>query len=296
MGNINKFKIDIHLACRLIAAQFPQWVDLPIQPIKPEGGDNKTFRLGDQMTIRLPRAREYSHQVKKEQYWLPKLAPLLPLPIPTPLAMGKPTEEYPWHWSIYQWLIGSVVSPESIIDLNKFAAKLAGFLISLQKINTEGAPKAGIHNFYRGGDISIYDAETRQAISILNDKIDVKLATEIWDKAMASSWQSSPVWVHGDITPGNLLVREGELSAVIDFGSSAVGDPACDLAIAWTFFKKESRDIFRIIMNLDNSTWARGRGWALWKALIICAGLPGTNPREIQQSQQVIEEIFFDYK
>ncbi len=222
--------------------------------------------------------------------------PLLLLPIPVPLAIGKPAEDYPWHWSIYQWIEGEKASPERIADMCEFAIALAEFLVALQKIDATHGPMAGPHNFYRGGLLKTYDAETRQAIMTLGDKIDVEAVTEVWDKALASTWEGTPVWVHGDVAVGNLLVQHGQLSAVIDFGCLGVGDPACDLAIAWTFFTGESREAFRVALGFDKDTWARGRGWALWKALIVYAAKPGTNYYEVEKSKQVIGEVLADYK
>lgn len=294
MSNTNKIHIDTSLVERLVATQFPKWADLPLKPVEFGGWDNRTFHLGEYMSVRLPSASEYSEQVKKEQYWLPKLAPLLPLPIPTPLAMGKPAAGYPYHWSIYRWLDGNRASIETITSLPQFAIALAKFLIALQKIDTTGGPIAGIHNFYRGGPLQIYDAETRQAIGILKNKMDVNAATKIWEEALASTRCDPPVWVHGDITASNLLVQKGQLSAVIDFGLLAIGDPACDLTIAWTFFSGESREVFQNHLPFDAATWARARGWALWKALIIAAGLVDANSVEAEQCWQVITTILAD--
>lgn len=213
------------------------------------------------MTVRLPSAAAYALQVEKEQRWLPELAPLLPLPIPVPLAMGKPAEYYPWHWSVYRWLPDKTATIEGIADLRRFATALAEFLVALHRIDATGGPAAGPHNFYRGGPLATYDAETRQAITALNGRIDTGAVTEVWEAALAARWHSAPVWIHGDISAGNLLVERGLLSAVIDFGCSGVGDPACDLSIAWTFFRRESRKAFRATLPLDAATWARGRGW-----------------------------------
>ena len=296
MPNTEKVHIDVSLVRRLIATQFPQWADLPIKPVKFGGWDNRTFHLGEQMLVRMPSVEEYAMKVEKEQKWLPRLAPLLPLPIPTPLAMGEPDEGYPWQWSVYRWIEGDTAAFTPIADLDGFATALAEFLVTLQRIDATGGPIAGPHNFYRGGPLVTYDAETRQAIVTLGDKIDADSVTELWERALETTWQRSPVWVHGDISAGNLLVQKGKLSAVIDFGGLAVGDPACDLAIAWTFFKGKSRDAFRASLPLDSATWARGRGWTLWKALIVFAALPGTNPLEAENSRRIIDEVLADYK
>ncbi|MEP6997358.1 MAG: aminoglycoside phosphotransferase family protein [Betaproteobacteria bacterium] len=283
--------IDDSLVRRLVAIQFPKWADLPVRPVAPGGWDNRTFHLGAHMIVRMPSAADYAPQVEKEHRWLPRLAPLLPFPIPVPLAIGEPADGYPWRWSIYRWIEGEPAVPERIADLRDFATSLAQFLIALQRIDPTGGPLPGPHNFHRGGPLTIYDAETRQAIVTLKGKIDVDAVIEIWEAALATTWHGSPVWVHGDVSVGNLLVQDGQLSSVIDFGQLTVGDPACDLAIAWTLFGGESREVFRTMLPLDVGTWARGRAWTLWKALITAAGLPGTNAVEAAQSWRVIDEV-----
>jgi aminoglycoside phosphotransferase (APT) family kinase protein len=287
--------IDAALVHRLIAAQFAEWAHLPIRPVEPGGWDNRTFRLGDRMSVRLPSAPAYAAQVDKEHRWLPKLAPCLPLPIPMPLAKGLPEEVYPWPWSIYRWLEGEPASPERIADLDQFAASLAGFLKALYEIDTANGPPAGQHNFHRGGRLGVYDAQTRAALAALGRRIDTAAAERVWNEALCSRWRKPAVWVHGDVAWGNLLVNNGKLCAVIDFGSSAVGDPACDLVIAWTLFSGKSRETFRRALDLDPDSWSRARGWALWKALITAAGHDG-NQREAEKSWQMIEEVAADYR
>lgn len=284
-------KIDAALVHHLVAAQFPEWKDLPIWPVANGGWDNKTFHLGKQMLVRMPSAAVYAGQVEKEAKWLPKLAPLLPLQIPVPLAMGEPSDNYPWKWAIYRYLEGESAASAKINNLKDFAKSLAQFLIALERIDSTGGPLPGPHSFYRGGALMTYDTETRKAIEILKEKIDVRAATEIWETALSTAWHGLPVWVHGDICAGNLLVDKGRLSAVIDFGQLAVGDPACDLAIAWTMFEGESRKIFRAMLPFDAGVWARGKAWTLWKALIIAAGLVGTNAIEGKQCLRIINEV-----
>lgn len=286
--------INVTLVQRLITDQFPLWKDLAIRPVALSGWDNRTFHLGENMLVRMPSAEKYAVQVEKEHHWLPKLAPLLPLSIPTPLAIGEPGEGYPWRWSIYSWLEGESAATAKIADLSQFAASLAKFLLALEGIDSAGGPSPGWHSFYRGGELKNYDAEVRQALIALKGKIDTYAATHLWEAALATSWQRSPVWVHGDISAGNLLVKEGDLSAVIDFGQLTVGDPACDLAIAWTMFYGKSREVFRSSLLLDKETWTRGRAWTLWKALIIAAGLTNTNAVEGKQCWRIIEEVLAD--
>jgi aminoglycoside phosphotransferase (APT) family kinase protein len=250
----NELTIDVALVRRLVSAQFPQWRDLPIRPVTSNGWDNRTFRLGDHLAVRLPSAARYRHQVEKEQRWLPILAPRLPLPIPSPVALGRPGDIYPWHWSIYRWLEGDPAATAPIADQPRFAHDLAQFLIALQQINVTNGPEPGPHNFFRGGSLAVYDQETRRALDVLGTRVDAARARPVWDTALSSTWSRPPVWVHGDVSAGNLLVTRGRLAAVIDFGSSVVGDPACDLAIAWTFFDAQSRRAFRDALHLDDGT------------------------------------------
>lgn len=287
----DRLQIDESLVRRLVAGQFPQWANLPVRAVGRSGWDNRTFHLGEDMLVRLPSAARYAGQVEKEYTWLPKLAPLLPLSIPTPLALGQPAEGFPWKWSIYRWLAGETAASARISDLREFATSLGGFLVAFHRIDSTGGPRAGQQNFHRGGALAVYDAETRKAISALKGKIDVDAATKLWDAALSTTWKGSPVWVHGDVSAGNLLVRERRLSAVIDFGQLGVGDPACDLAIAWTLFEGESRRNFRTLLPLDADTWARGRAWTLWKALIVAAGLTNTNAAEAAQPLRIVHEV-----
>ena len=288
--------ITVALVRRLIAEQFPQWVDLPIRPVAFAGWDNCTFHLGANMSVRLPSAQGYVAQVEKEHRWLPRLAPLLPLPIPVPLARGVPGAGYPWPWSVNRWLDGKPATIAPIADLPAFATALAQFLTALERIDATGGPAAGPHNFYRGGPLPVYDAETRQAIAALDGRIDAAAATAVWETALQATWHGPPVWVHGDVASGNLLVAAGRLSAVIDFGSSGVGDPACDLTIAWTFFSGESREAFRAGMPLDNATWARARGWALWKALITLVPILHTDPVKAAEPRRVIDAVLAEHE
>lgn len=296
--DLDQLLIDDKLVRRLVHTQFPQWADLSVRPVARSGWDNRTFHLGEHMIVRLPSAADYAAQVNKEQRWLPRLAPLLPLSIPKPIAIGEPADGYPWKWSIYRWLDGDTAAPGCIADLRDFAASLAQFLTALHRIDPGGGPRPGPHNFYRGGLLSTYDAETRQALAALQRAIDVDAATEVWEAALATTWHGSPVWIHGDVSAGNLLVQRGQLSAVIDFGNCGIGDPACDLSIAWTLLEGDSREVFRAMLPLDAGTWARGRGWTLWKASIVAAGLTDANALDVEAAppRRVIEEVLADHR
>ncbi len=288
--------ISAELVARLVAAQFPEWSDLPVTPVVHGGWNNKTFHLGSKMLVRLPRAQRYAAQVEKEQTWLPRLAPRLPLPIPAPLAMGEPGEGYPWRWSVFGWIPGEAATHAAIASEREFAAELSGFLSALHLIETEGGPPPGAHNFFRGGSLATYDDQTRQALAALRGPFDPKEVTAIWDEALASEWTRSPVWVHGDFAAGNLLISGGRLSGVIDFGTLGVGDPACDLAIAWTTLSDKGRHVFRSALPLDAATWARGRGWTAWKALILLTRLVDGNPRDVRSAAGVLAAIVADHR
>lgn len=296
MEQKKEINIDSDLVRRLIDKQFPQWKDLYVKPVEVGGWDNRTFHLGTEMLVRVPSAEEYASNVEKEQTWLPRLAPLLPLSIPTPLAMGEPGENYPWKWSVYRWIEGKTAAFTPIADMDDFATRLARFLIVLQHIDTKEAPLPRLGDFSYVGGLIAYDDETRRAITALKSKIDARAAIEVWEKALKTTWQRPPVWVHGDISSGNLLVEKGKLSAVLDFEGLAIGDPACDLVIAWKFFQGKNRKIFREMLPLDPGTWDRGRAWALWKAMIVAAGLTESNTVEISQAWHTIEEVIKDFK
>ncbi len=248
------------------------------------------------MSVRLPNAAEYSGQVLTEHRWLPRLAPLLPLHIPVPLAIGEPACGYPWKWSVYRWLSGVAADSTRINNASEFASTLARFLIALQRVDPLNGPCPGPHNFYRGGSLSIYSTQAREAISRLHGKIDTNTATALWGAALDSSWEEPPVWIHGDVSAGNLLVDHGRLNAVIDFGQMAVGDPACDLAISWTSFAGKSRRMFRTALALDKGTWARARAWALWKAAIIASGMTANNAITSHHAFGVIADVLAEHR
>jgi aminoglycoside phosphotransferase (APT) family kinase protein len=266
-----KANITETVVSRLIESQFPDWAGLPVTAVDLDGSDNTTFRLGSRLSVRLPSDDRYVPQIDKEHNWLPRLAPHLPVPIPQPVAKGQPTVDFPRPWSIYRWLEGETATVDRIEDLTLFASQLADFLAALYDCDATGGPPPGAHSFYRGGSLWTWDGQTRQALDSLTARIDTKAAAAVWDVALAVEIRPPAVWVHGDVTGSNLLVADGQLAAVIDFGCCAVGDPACDTTIAWTLFRGESREAFVSRLPVGPDVWQRGRGWALWKALITLA-------------------------
>ncbi|WP_214406569.1 aminoglycoside phosphotransferase family protein [Pseudonocardia lacus] len=294
---MDREEIDVELAARLVAAQFPHWADLAVTPVEVGGWDNRTFRLGATMTVRLPTAQGYVAAVGKEHEWLPRLAPRLPVAVPEPLGLGAPGCGYPWPWSVRRWIEGRPAAPGRIGDPVAFARDLATFLAALGGVDTAGGPLAGAHNFHRGGDLRVYDAETRATIDALGARVDAGLALDTWEAALDATWRGRPVWFHGDVAAGNLLVDgAGRLTGVIDFGTSGVGDPACDLVVCWTLLRGAARAAFREAVAADPAMWARGRGWALWKALItLAADAPSAAP-DAGEHARVVREVLAEHR
>jgi aminoglycoside phosphotransferase (APT) family kinase protein len=293
--HVDEVYTDVSLVGKLLAAQFPQWADLPIAPVSSAGTDNAIYRLGADMAVRLPRIHWAIGQVDKEHQWVPRLAPLLPLSIPVLLAKGKPGEGYPWHWSIYRWLEGENMTIDNITDPHQSAIDLAQFITALQGIDPTGGPLAGEHNL-RGVPLATRDTVTRDAIAALRGMIDADKATMVWEAALQNSeWERAPVWFHGDMLPGNVLFNRSRVSAIIDFGGLGVGDPSCDLMIAWSLFSGKSRDAFRVALAVDDATWARGRGHALSQALIFIPYYLDTNPAGVDRARRTIHEILAEF-
>jgi aminoglycoside phosphotransferase (APT) family kinase protein len=279
----------------LLAAQFPLWAALPIKPVHPAGTDNSIYRVGSDMAVRLPRIHSATAQLEKEHLWLPTLAPLLPLAIPIPLATGMPAEGYPWQWSVYRWLEGEPATMDRIADPRKAATELAQFIAAMQQIDPRDGPPPGEHNSFRGVPLARRDLSTRDAIAALRDTIDADAATSAWEAALrAPAWQGPALWLHGDLLSANLLAQHGRLSAVIDFGCLGVGDPACDMMVAWTYFSAETRDVFRAALRVDDATWERGRGWALSFGLIALPYYRSTNPVLSGIARYAIDEVLAD--
>jgi aminoglycoside phosphotransferase (APT) family kinase protein len=265
----------------LIADQFPAWADLPVTPVPKQGWDNRTFRLGPDLSVRLPSGPGYVAAVAKEDRCLPILAEHLPVAIPQPVALGRPSTDYPHPWSVRRWLPGDTLEDTPELDRVQFANDLGNTLMALFEAPTEGGPAAGRHSFFRGCHPSAYGDEVEAALDVLTG-IDTGACRRIWAEACASAWGARPSWFHGDIAPGNLLVTDGRLSALIDFGTCGVGDPASDLQIAWTAFEGPDRRAFRDALNLPGDTWQRARGWALWKTLATLAGMSSPAPGSVQ--------------
>lgn len=283
-------EISVEVVRKLIKEQFPELSNLEIKLVEKNGHDNVTFHLGNTMSVRLPSGEEYASQIEKEMIWLPKLKQHISYEIPSPIANGKPSDIYPFPWAINKWIDGEVLSYSNINNLEDIAIGLAKFLKELQSIDASNGPMAGTHNFYRGGLLKVYNDETINALDNLENIFPTKELRKIWEKALETRWDKKPVWIHGDVAVGNLLVKNRKISAVIDFGILGTGDPACDYVMAWTFFDKNSRNIFKQKLMCDDETWNRAKGWALWKAL-ISYNLNDENSYRTIGSKKTIHEI-----
>jgi len=260
--------IDAPLVRRLLRSQFPQWSRLAVRPVESAGWDNVIYRLGADLAVRLPRRRIGADQTEKEHQWLPVLGPQLPLAVPDPVGKGVPGEGYPWHWTVCAWLPGEVAALSPVADMSQAAVSLARFVRALQAIDPAGGPVSK----FRGGTLADRDPVSQASAAALGDSLDVRPALQVWKAAIAEPvWTGPSVWMHGDLHPANLLVSNGELGGVIDFGLLGVGDPACDLMVAWTYLSANARQMFRDALSVDDSTWARGRGWALHLGLMAAA-------------------------
>ena len=288
-------EIDADLVRRLLESQFPQWADLPLSTVESSGTDNTMFRLGEDLAVRMPKVDWASFQVDTEQKWLPRLAPFLSLKIPSPIAMGSPGEGFRRFWSILQWIEGESLASVGMPDLTETAIDLANFICELQHVDTRGGLWASDHNCGRGESLDTRDFAVRNAIESLSGRIDTNAARHVWDKTLrVPGWDRPPVWVHGDLQPGNLLAANGTLCAVIDFGLLGVGDPAVDMLPAWNLFDVRTRAVFREELAVDDATWERGKGWALSVALIALPYYWETNASIVAASLKTLDEVLTD--
>ncbi|MCS5711979.1 phosphotransferase [Candidatus Berkiella aquae] len=291
MANIkmheNEFDIDERMVRDLLQSQFQQWSDLPLQMIKSAGTDNLIFRLGDDKCIRLPRVPGSQIQIEKEQRWLPFLAPHLPLAIPVPIGKGQPQNNYPSYWSIFHWLEGNNAINAVNLDLAQAARDLAKFINSLHRIDATSGPST-----YRGLPLNTRDEEVHKALADLEGIVDTSAALKIWNICkQAPIWDKPPVWIHSDLLPANILVNNGKVTGIIDFGMMGIGDPACDLLPAWSLLDRDSRETFRTTLLIDDATWLRGKGWALSIGLIILPYYFDTNPELVAVGKRLVTEV-----
>jgi len=286
----DEVETDAALVRRLLAAQHPQWADLPIERVPSAGTDNAMYRLGDDLAVRLPRIHWAVDNVAKEQHWLPRLAPHLPLPVPLPVAHGEPVDEFPYPWSVVQWLPGETTSTDALADPVQTALDVARFVRELQSIDPSGAPE-----HHRGKPVRLQDEGVRRGVAGLRGELDGDAVLAAWARVLdAPDYDGPPVWFHGDLSYLNLLHHNGRVCGVIDWGTCAAGDPAGESVVAWSLLPAEARAAFRDALEIDDAMWQRGKGWVLTGVF----GIPyyrDTNPilvaDKIRSIQAVLQDI-----
>ena len=288
--------IDASLVARLLAEQFPKWARLPVRLVTSSGTDNVTFRVGADLAVRLPRTASAQGQVEKDLTWLPRLAPKLPLAVPQPLALGSPSQQFPFSWGVYRWLEGTSFQLDQLTDPPAAARALAGFVHCLQGIDATGAPVPDDDPFSRGTPLAPRDELFRAALEEMRDEFDTGLVLAAWEASLAvGPWDGPPRWIHGDLIPGNVLVADGRLAAVIDFATACAADPAGDLLAAWSLFSGGSRRAFRDALEIDEHAWARARGWVLSMQMIALPYYRARDPAAVRNAPGRIAELLADF-
>jgi len=293
---MNPDEIDISeaLVSELITSQFPDWAHLSLAKVSSAGTDNAIYRLGNAMAVRLPRLGRAAETVAKEQWWLPRLAPQLPLSIPAPLAVGIPGGEFPYPWSVYRWLPGEDLAARTDVDLCDVGGRLGEFIAALQRIDTVAGPVSPRATPVDAREDDVVRVTIRQLSEA--GSLDGDAAIAVWESALAApSWNRPLVWIHGDLFPSNLLAVLGRLAAVIDFGLLGLGDPATDMLPAWTLLTARSREFFRAAAEVDDATWVRGRGWALSAGLGAVRVYCRTNPVLAAAGRHAIDQAVADH-
>lgn len=281
--HVDEMEIDEALVRRLLVVQFPHWAELSLRRVEPAGTENAVFRLGDEFSVRLSRRAGPTTPDSREFIWLPKLAPLVPLEIPVPIAQGHPNSEYPWFWEIHTWVEGETVPIEEINAIQA-ARDLATFVAALQQIKSSGGPPG------RGVPLAQLDEEFRYWLARFDGDPAV---SAVWESALAApAWSGPPVWHHGDLDARNWLVRNERVTGVIDWGTTGIGDPACDVMVAWKLHSPAARDAFREYLPTDDATWARARGWVVSQAVgVLAYYTPENNPVLYQEAKSWLDLV-----
>lgn len=284
--HVDELEIDERLVRRLLVDQFPHWAELPLSRVEPVGTVHAIFRLGDEYSVRLARRAGPTTPGGRELTWLPKLAPLVPLEIPVPIAQGRPNNEYPWFWEVHTWLQGETV-PIEAIDEVQAARDLASFVAALQQVDSSGGPLG------RGIPLAQRDEDFRYWLARFDGDPAV---SAVWESALAAPrWNGPPVWHHGDLDVRNWLVRDKRISGVVDWETMGIGDPACDVMVAWKLHSPVARDAFRKALPMDDATWARARGWVVSQAVAILAYYtPQNNPILYNEAKAWLDLVLRD--
>ncbi len=276
----DELAIDERLVRALLEEQFPDWADLQLARVAPDGTVNVIYRLGEDLAVRLPRRNGPETEEDLEMRWLPVLGPQLPVDIPVPVARGRPSAGYPWYWSIHTW--GEGESSGGLLPHEDLVALLA----ALQRVDPTGGPEPA---YGRGEPLATRDAPVRDAL----ERVEAPGALELWEEAKrAPEWEEERVWLHGDIDARNVLARDGRLTGVIDWGGMGVGDPAVDVMVAWKLVAPDEREAFREALAVDDATWLRAKGWVISQALIALGYYTvETNPTLVREARRWTEEV-----
>ncbi|RSN37407.1 aminoglycoside phosphotransferase [Amycolatopsis sp. WAC 04169] len=278
---MDEFRFEQDLVRALLREQHPDLAELELRDV--EGGwDNQQWRLGPELAVRLPRTDRAPELLRGEQKWLPVLAGRLPLPTPVPVRIGEPSALFEHTWTVTRWVEGEP-SDRAPITRPDAAGTLAGFLAALHQEAPADAPVSPT----RGIPLAELRDGFDQGLEFIEGDANTDSAREIWDKALAApAWDGSPIWLHGDLHAANVIVRDGTLAGVIDFGDLCAGDPATDLSAAWLLLPEGTASrFFDAYAVADEATIARARGWAVLRALHLIGigrngrlGRPGGKP------------------
>lgn len=283
--------VDVDTVRRLVADQLPRWRSLPVRPVPSDGTENALFRLGDEVVLRFPLRPDPDTRdgLVREQENARLVAAHVPLEVPTPLALGEPGHGYPGPWAAYRWIPGTRVGEADGVDPDVLAHDLAGFVRAFHAIPTGGRQWDGSG---RGGPLHGCDDSVRRALAESTHLVDTVGLGEIWERCLAAAPHRTPdARIHADLMPGNLLVRDGRLCAVIDFGTVGIGDPAVDLMAAWNLLPAGARETFRRELDADDAMWARGRGWALSQAISALPYYADTNPGMAETARRTLTAL-----
>jgi aminoglycoside phosphotransferase (APT) family kinase protein len=302
----DEIPIDADLVRALVAEALPQYADLDVWPLEASGSTNALFRLGSDLLVRMPRQPGGSG-IEKEARWLPMVERELSIPVPTVIALGEPGLGYPERWSVNRYLQGRLptvvadrVPPEG--PRHGLADDLASLVRQLHAIEV---PDAALHDedltWYRGGPLGDVDDSFRRSLAASREidglDLDLYAAVRVWDQVLevARASDPAPSWYHGDLLAENLLVADdGRLSAVLDFGTLGVGDPAVDLVVAWEVLDPESRETFRRAVEVDDATWLRAMGWALYIAFVTFPYYWDTMPVRCADRRAMVRAVLGD--
>jgi len=284
--------VTVETVARIVADQRREWRDLPLRAIASHGTVNALFRLGDDIVLRFPLqpsgSEESRAEIVAEQERAGRIAAQVPFEVPEPLALGEPSDAYPGPWTAYRWIPGETAGPDTVEDFDALACDIAAFVRDLHAIDTDGGQWSGSG---RGGPLQPYDEDVRRVLADNPHLVDSARLERLWALCLAAPHAEADVWIHTDLMPGNLLVREGRLVAVIDLEDVRIGDPAVDLMPAWNLLPSRARETYRRELGLGKAAWVRGRAWAFVQAIFALPYYVDTNPVMAETARITIDAL-----